>query len=206
MEMKSDFDRVADEIQASIMEEARRTYSEKVIQRWLYPRNVGPIEHPDGHARFTGPCGDTMEIFLQVRGNRIVDAKFLTDGCATTAFNVSVFTGVLAAIGLVLHEFPEGIVTFVLLERGGFSRRKSAIYAFLAAAISTPLGTLVSYPLINTIRQSTLGTLLAISAGTLVYVGASHLLPAVERENKRYSVLLLTAGVLVAVVIIMSKG
>jgi zinc transporter ZupT len=113
---------------------------------------------------------------------------------------------VLAAIGMVLHEFPEGIVTFVLLERGGFSRRKSAVYAFLAAAISTPLGTLVSYPFINNIEQSTLGILLAISAGALVYVGASHLLPAVERENKKYSILAMAAGVLVAVFIVMSKG
>ena len=82
--MESDFDRTADEIQASIMEEARRTYSEEIIQRWLYPRNAGTMERPDGYARFTGPCGDTMEIFLQVRGNRIVDAKFMTDGCGTT--------------------------------------------------------------------------------------------------------------------------
>jgi zinc transporter ZupT len=43
---------------------------------------------------------------------------------------------------MILHEFPEGIVTFVLLERGGFSRGKSAWYAFLAAGLSTPLGTL----------------------------------------------------------------
>ena len=124
----------------------------------------------------------------------------------SVTFNVSVFTGVLAAIGMVLHEFPEGIVTFVFLERGGFNRRKSALYAFLAAAISTPLGTLASYPFINNIKQSTLGVLLAISAGALVYVGASHLLPAVERENKRYSVLALAAGVLIAVIIVMSKG
>ena len=124
----------------------------------------------------------------------------------SVAFNVSIFTGVLAAIGMVLHELPEGIVTFVLLERGGFNRRKSAMYAFLAAAISTPLGTLVSYPFINNIKPSTLGVLLAISAGALVYVGASHLLPAVERENKRYSVLALAAGALVAVIIVMSKG
>jgi zinc transporter ZupT len=48
--------------------------------------------------------------------------------------------------------------------------------------------------------------LLAISAGALVYVGASHLLPEVERENKRYSILALAAGVLVAVVIIWSKS
>jgi zinc and cadmium transporter len=132
--------------------------------------------------------------------------SFIDGVIYSVAFNVSIFTGVLAAIGMVLHEFPEGIVTFVLLERGGFNRRKSARYAFLAAAISTPLGTLVSYPFINNIRPSSLGILLAISAGALVYVGASHLLPAVEKENKRYSVLALAAGVLVAVIIVMSKG
>jgi zinc and cadmium transporter len=124
----------------------------------------------------------------------------------SVTFNVSIFTGVLAAIGMVLHEFPEGIVTFVLLQRGGFSRRKSALYAFLAAAISTPLGTLVSYPFINAIERSTLGILLAISAGALVYVGASHLLPAVERENRRYSIFALVAGVLIAVFIVLTKG
>jgi len=124
----------------------------------------------------------------------------------SVTFNVSILTGALAATGMILHEFPEGIVTFVLLERGGFARRKSAMYAFVAAALSTPLGTLVSYPLISNIQRSTLGALLALSAGTLVYVGASHLLPAVERENKRYSVLALAAGVLVAIIIVISKG
>jgi zinc and cadmium transporter len=132
--------------------------------------------------------------------------SFIDGVIYSVTFNVSIFTGVLAAVGMILHEFPEGIVTFVLLGRGGFSRRKSAVYAFLAAAISTPVGTLVSYPFINNIKQSTLGILLAISAGALVYVGASHLLPAVEKENQRYSILALVAGVLVAVLIVMSKG
>jgi len=130
----------------------------------------------------------------------------LLDGVIySVTFNVSVFTGVLAAIGMVLHEFPEGIVTFLLLERAGFSKRASALYAFLAAAISTPLGTLVSYPFIDRIAKPTLGILLALSAGALVYVGASHLLPEVEKENRRYSVISLAAGVLVAVVIVASK-
>ena len=131
--------------------------------------------------------------------------SFIDGVIYSVTFNVSILTGVLAAIGMVLHEFPEGIVTFVLLERGGFSRRKSALCAFLAAAISTPLGTLVSYPFINNIKRSTLGIWLAVSAGALVYVGASHLLPAVEKENKKYSVLALAAGVLVAIFIVMSK-
>ncbi len=131
--------------------------------------------------------------------------SFIDGVIYSVTFNVSVLTGVLAAIGMVLHEFPEGIVTFVMLKRGGFSRKRSAIYAFLAAAISTPLGTLISYPFINKINEPTLGLGLAISAGALIYVGASHLLPAVERESKRYSLLALAAGVLVAVGIVLSK-
>jgi zinc and cadmium transporter len=121
-------------------------------------------------------------------------------------FNVSVFTGVLGAIGMVFHEFPEGVVTFLLLERAGFTRKRSALYAFLAAAISTPLGTLVSFPFITRIDRSTLGILLAISAGALIYVGASHLLPAVEKENRKYTLISLGAGILIAVLIVISKG
>jgi zinc transporter ZupT len=57
--------------------------------------------------------------------------SFIDDVIYSVAFNVSVLTGVLAAIGMVLHEFPEGIVTFVPLERGGFSKRRSVLGALL---------------------------------------------------------------------------
>lgn len=131
----------------------------------------------------------------------------LIDGAIyAITFNVSIFTGALAAIGMIFHEFPEGIITFVLLERGGFSRQRSIWLAFLAAAISTPLGALIAYPLVSRIDQATLGGLLALSAGALVYVGATHLLPEVEEQRRRYTVLALAAGVLVGVVIIASKG
>jgi len=130
----------------------------------------------------------------------------LLDGIIySVTFNVSMFTGGMAAVGMVLHEFPEGIVTFLLLERGGLDKQRSALYAFLAAAISTPLGALVSYPFIDDIAEPALGNFLAASAGALVYVGASHLLPEVEKENRRYSIISLAVGVLVAAVIVMSK-
>jgi zinc and cadmium transporter len=106
---------------------------------------------------------------------------------------------------MVLHEFPEGIVTFVLLERFGFKKRRASVYAFLAAGLSTPLGTLISYPLIEKIGKPAPGLLLALSAGALVYVGASHLLPAVEKENRRYTLISLAAGILVAAGIVLSK-
>lgn len=120
-------------------------------------------------------------------------------------FTVSIFTGVLAAIGMVLHEFPEGIITYLLLLHGGFSKKTSLVLAFLAAALTTPLGMLVSYPFINQIDKPLLGTLLSLSAGMLVYVGATHLLPQAEKEHRKYSLLAFGGGILVAVIIVLSK-
>ena len=121
-------------------------------------------------------------------------------------FNVSIFTGTLAAIGMVLHEFPEGIVTFLLLERGGFSRKKAIRWAFLAAGLTTPLGTLISYPFVHTIGPSTLGILLAFSAGALVYVGATHLIPAMQHEGRPNTLWAMLGGIAVALVIVLTQA
>jgi nitrogen fixation NifU-like protein len=82
--MADDFDRVMEEMQASIMEDARRTYSEKVIQRWINPMQMGEIRDAQACGKVTGPCGDTVQIFLKIEKDRIIDARFLTDGCMTT--------------------------------------------------------------------------------------------------------------------------
>lgn len=116
----------------------------------------------------------------------------------SVTFSVSIFTGTLAAVGMVLHEFPEGIITYLLLLKAGFSHRRSLILAFLAAAFSTPLGTLISFPFIHHIDTPDLGALLALSAGALIYAGASHLLPQAEKEHKKYSLITLGAGILTA--------
>ena len=49
-----------------------------------HPRNYGPPEDFDGHARITGPCGDTMEFWLAVQNGRILRAFFTTDGCESS--------------------------------------------------------------------------------------------------------------------------
>ena len=59
-------------------------YSETVIDHMRNPRNAGLISNPDGQARMTGLCGDTMEIWLRVRDGIIEQATFWTDGCGTT--------------------------------------------------------------------------------------------------------------------------
>ncbi|MBW2995079.1 ZIP family metal transporter, partial [Candidatus Woesearchaeota archaeon] len=66
------------------------------------------------------------------------------------------------------------------------------------------IGALGSRPFISRLSPQILGTLLSISAGALIYIGATHLLPKVEKENEKYSILALIAGIIVAIVIILS--
>jgi zinc transporter ZupT len=132
--------------------------------------------------------------------------SFIDGVIYTVTFNVSIFTGILAAIGMVLHEFPEGIITFLLLDRSGFSRKKAITWSLIASAFSTPLGTLISFPFIHRIDRSILGLMLAFSAGALLYVGATHLLPAVEKETRRCTIPSLLAGIVTAFIIVMTKG
>lgn len=132
--------------------------------------------------------------------------SFIDGFIYSITFTVSLFTGVLAATGMVLHEFPEGIITYLLLIRGGFRERTALVLAFLAAALTTPMGMVVSYPYISRIDRPLLGALLAFSAGALVYVGATHLLPQSEKEHRNYSLIALLVGILVALAIVCTKS
>jgi nitrogen fixation NifU-like protein len=82
--MSNDFEKTANELQESIMEDAKKIYSEKVIERWLNPRNLGKIRNPDGFAKIKGPCGDTIQISFKVNDGRLSKIKFMTDGCASS--------------------------------------------------------------------------------------------------------------------------
>jgi nitrogen fixation NifU-like protein len=69
--MSSDFEKTVNELQESIMEDARKIYSEKVIELWLNPRNRGKVPKADGFAKIKGPCGDTMQISFKVKDGRL---------------------------------------------------------------------------------------------------------------------------------------
>jgi len=67
-----------------LMEKITGGLSEKVVDYGNNPRNNGSMEKPDGYAKITGPCGDTMEIFLKISNDKIVDVTYTTDGCMTS--------------------------------------------------------------------------------------------------------------------------
>ena len=81
-----------DEYEELIKSKMREIYSEAAIEHGMNPRNVGDMKDADGFARMTGPCGDTMSIWLKISGNKVVDASFLTDGCGTSRASGSMAT------------------------------------------------------------------------------------------------------------------
>jgi nitrogen fixation NifU-like protein len=81
-----------EQFQDLIKAQMRKIYSETVIDHAMNPRNLGDMEDADGFARVTGPCGDTMEIWLRAKNGDLTDATFLTDGCGTSIASGSMVT------------------------------------------------------------------------------------------------------------------
>jgi nitrogen fixation NifU-like protein len=77
-------DEFINNLQEEIYDEARKAYGEKGFHRWRHPRHNGKMRDPDVHARVTGECGDTMEIYLKFHQNRVVNASYFTDGCTSS--------------------------------------------------------------------------------------------------------------------------
>lgn len=68
-------------------------YSEKVMEHFRNPRNVGTIENPDGIGHVGNPvCGDILELYLKVENEVIIDAKFKTFGCGAAIATSSMVT------------------------------------------------------------------------------------------------------------------
>ena len=90
--MPQEFDDSFKELEQSVMEDMRKVYSEKTIDHFLNPRNLGEIPAPDGLGSIAGSCGDTMEIYLKVRDGKVVNASFWTDGCGPSIASGSMVT------------------------------------------------------------------------------------------------------------------
>lgn len=68
-------------------------YSEKVMDHFSNPRNVGEVENPDGVGQVGNPvCGDVMKLTIKVDNDRISDVKFKTFGCGAAVATSSMVT------------------------------------------------------------------------------------------------------------------
>ncbi len=68
-------------------------YSEKVMEHFNNPRNVGEVENPSGTGTVGNPaCGDIMKLTIKVEGDKIEDIKFKTFGCGAAIATSSMVT------------------------------------------------------------------------------------------------------------------
>lgn len=68
-------------------------YTDKVMDHFKNPRNVGNMENPSGMGKVGNPvCGDIMELYLKIEEGKIVDAKFKTFGCGAAIATSSMVT------------------------------------------------------------------------------------------------------------------
>jgi nitrogen fixation NifU-like protein len=100
-----DFERLPEEIQRQIIEQLRTIYSPQVIAHACNPRNLRRMEGPDACRTVTGPCGDTMEMYLRVGAKgiheeRLEEITFMTDGCGTTLACGSMLTTLVRGMSL----------------------------------------------------------------------------------------------------------
>jgi len=103
--MGTDFDRFVGELEQRVIEQARAVYSDKVVNEFYNPKNVGRMPEPDARGLVHGWCGDTMEIYLRLKEERIEAASFMTDGCGPTVACGSMLTTMVQ--GMSLEEASE---------------------------------------------------------------------------------------------------
>lgn len=98
--MTSEFERFVRWLEQRADEEARDSFSDTVVNEFFDPANFERLAAPNAHATYTGPCGDTMEIYLLLDGETIEHASFMTDGCGPTLACGSMLTKMVKGMSL----------------------------------------------------------------------------------------------------------
>ncbi len=74
----------SDAVHHHVIELQPARYSAKAIQHGRHPTHAGRMEQPDAYASKVGWCGEVMEIYFRLDGDRIAEASFWADGCVST--------------------------------------------------------------------------------------------------------------------------
>lgn len=115
-----EFEALVQQLQQNSFADARDAYGDKGFARWRNPRYHEPLADPDGSSFLTGSCGDSIGIALAFRDNRVEQAAYQTNGCASSALCGS-FTAELA-IGKTPPELFALTTSDVLEAIGRFPR------------------------------------------------------------------------------------
>jgi len=82
--MGIDIDELAKRLETQVLEDAKEVFSETVIEYAYNPRNMGKLRDANGVGKMMGTCGDTVQIQIHVEDERIIEGRFITDGCGAS--------------------------------------------------------------------------------------------------------------------------
>ncbi len=150
--------------------------------------HAGPELHHIEHAR-----DKKMHVTGQVAFWGLLLHSFIDGIIIGIGFEIGHTMGILTAVGIILHELPEGIATFsILILRDS---REKALKKSCVVALATPVGTVISLLFIRDIQESVVGMLLALVGGAFIYVAGSDLIPATHTHKGFQNTAILLSGV-----------
>lgn len=152
------------------------------------------LDVADGHSPdCTHPHPLGFVAFIGLGLHSLIDGLIIGSG-----FEAGEGMGLVAALGVIAHEVPEGIAMLSILLHYGY-QRKNAVRLTTYVAIATPLGAIVSYALVRHVTLPVLGALMSFAAGSFIYIAASDLIPESHRARGWKGSLALCLGVFTAV-------
>ena len=162
-----------------------------VLEKFLHWRHQhgvpealeGATGHSHGHSHAhlaVGPGGEAAPFALVSLVGGVAH-KLIDGAIVAAAYMVSIQTGVVTTLAVMLHEIPQGIGNFGVLVYGGYPPRRALLYNF-----ATGLGGLVGAGLVLTVGAEVEGLadwLLPITAGAFLYIAGSDLIPELNQRH-----------------------
>ncbi len=114
----SEFEAIVARIQNEVFAEAKNALGVKGFDRWRNPKFCGVMADADCMARLSGSCGDTMTIYIRMKGERLDRVSYVTDGCGSSSvagsFTAEMATGrtIAEALALTGEDVLQEIGTF----------------------------------------------------------------------------------------------
>lgn len=120
--------------------------------------------------------------------------------------NKDIMLGLSICIAITLHNIPEGISIAVPIYYSTGSKKKAIFYTFLAG-LSEPIGAILTgLFLVNYVNDMVLGLLFALIAGIMIQIGSSKLLPTGSEYNKRFTRIFFIIGFIVMLISLILMG
>ncbi len=115
-------------------------------------------------------------------------------------FEVSPEVGIIATLGVILHEIPEGITVMSIMIHARIKKIRAKLYSYLVA-LATPIGAIAAFFTLRSLAEQSVGILLSIAAGSFLYIAASDLIPETHKEKELINPIFLISGLLIVFIV-----